>query len=319
MIMKRQQRIIKYNIFQHKNNQANRLARQSQNRMIAAMFSSSRMIGVLLTGTLLLDLASSGPHAHDGDEHGDGKSSEDELTHVLIFSKTAWYRHPAIPELNSFLVQLGGKFGAQFDVSETPADFSRLNRYQAVIFNSTTDIGNSLDETQRKQLKDWYQAGGGIMALHAAAVHHNTWPWWTKLVGCDFNSDSDFVKAKLIVDSKHKDHPTVKGYGPEFYYTADWTNHDKSVTGLPGVKVLLRIDETSYDPVREYFKTRGGKPMGKDHPVSWIREFEGGRFFYTELGHEVKSLDTKFGQQHLMEGLRWITRTKRFNRNPNKK
>ena len=287
--------------------------------MIAAMFSSSRMIGVLLTGTLLLDLASSGPHAHDGDEHGDGKSSEDELTRVLIFSKTAWYRHPAIPELNSFLVQLGGKFGAQFDVSETPADFSRLNRYQAVIFNSTTDIGNSLDETQRKQLKDWYQAGGGIMALHAAAVHHNTWPWWTKLVGCDFNSDSDFVKAKLIVDSKHKDHPTVKGYGPEFYYTADWTNHDKSVTGLPGVKVLLRIDETSYDPVREYFKTRGGKPMGKDHPVSWIREFEGGRFFYTELGHEVKSLDTKFGQQHLMEGLRWITRTKRFNRNPNKK
>ena len=317
--MKRQQRIIKYNIFQHKNNQANRLARQSQNRMIAAMFSSSRMIGILLTGTLLLDLASSGPHAHDGDEHGDGKSSEDELTRVLIFSKTAWYRHPAIPELNSFLVQLGGKFGAQFDVSETPADFSRLNRYQAVIFNSTTDIGNSLDETQRKQLKDWYQAGGGIMALHAAAVHHNTWPWWTKLVGCDFNSDSDFVKAKLIVDSKHKDHPTVKGYGPEFYYTADWTNHDKSVTGLPGVKVLLRIDETSYDPVREYFKTRGGKPMGKDHPVSWIREFEGGRFFYTELGHEVKSLDTKFGQQHLMEGLRWITRTKRFNRNPNKK
>ena len=157
------------------------------------------------------------------------------------------------------------------------------------------------------------------MALHAAAVHHNTWPWWTNLVGCDFNSDSDFIKAKLIVDPKHKDHPAVKGYGPEFHYTADWTNHDKSVTGLPGVKVLLRIDETSYDPVREYFKTRGGKPMGKDHPVSWIRAFEGGRFFYTELGHEVKSLNTKFGQQHLMEGLRWITRTKRFNRNPNKK
>ena len=143
--------------------------------------------------------------------------------------------------------------------------------------------------------------------------------WWTKLVGCDFNSDSDFVKAKLIVDPEHKDHPAVKGYGPEFYYTADWTNHDKSVTGLPGVKVLLRIDETSYDPVRDYFKTRGGKPMGKDHPVSWIREYDGGRFFYTELGHEVKSLATKFGHQHLMEGLRWITKTKRFHRDPKKK
>ena len=175
-----------------------------------------------------------------------------------------------------------------------------------MIFNSTTDIGKSLDDKQRKQLKDWYHAGGGIMGLHAAAVHHNTWPWWAELVGCGFNSDSDFVKAKLIVDSKHKNHPIVKGYGPEFYYTADWTNHDRSVTGLSGVKVLLRIDESTYDPVRDAFKKRGGKPMGKDHPVCWIREFEDGRFFYTELGHEVKSLDTKFGHQHLIEGLRWI-------------
>ena len=204
------------------------------------MFSKSRIVGALFAGLLLLGSTNSRLNAHDGDDHSDGKPNKDELTRVLIFSKTAWYRHPAIPELNSFLVQLGGKYGAQFDVSESPEDFSRLHLYQAVIFNSTTDIGNSLNEKQRKQLKDWYQAGGGIMALHAAAVHHNTWPWWTKLVGCDFNSDSDFVKAKLIVDPENKDHPSVKGYGPEFYYTADWTNHDKSVTGLPGVKVLLQ-------------------------------------------------------------------------------
>ena len=108
--------------------------------------------------------------------------------------------------------------------------------------------------------------------------------------------------------TKNKNHPAVKGFGPSFDYTADWTNHDKSVTGLSGVRVLLRIDEKSYDPVRDAFKTRGGKPMGKDHPVSWIREFEGGRFFYTELGHEVKSLNTKFGHQHLIEGLHWITK-----------
>ena len=283
------------------------------------MFSIYRIIETLIICTLVLNSAGGQLNAHDGNNHEDNKSNKNELTRVLIFSKTAWYRHPAIPELNSFLVQLGGKYGAQFDVTESPEDFSRLHLYQAVIFNSTTDIGKSLNETQRKQLKDWHKTGGGIMALHAAAVHHNTWPWWTQLVGCDFNSDSDFVKAKLIVDQKNKEHPAVKGYGPEFYYTADWTNHDKSVTGLPGVEVLLRIDEASYDPVRDYFKTRGGKPMGKDHPVSWIREFEGGRFFYTELGHEVKSLDTKFGHQHIMEGLRWITKTNRFNKDPNNK
>ena len=277
------------------------------------MISVSQIIGTLLTGLLLLGSTTCELVAHDGE--GDKyKPKNGKLQRVLIFSKTAWYRHPALPELNGFLVRLGAKHNIQMDVTESPEDFSRLNNYQAIIFNSTTDIGKTLNEQQRKQLKDWYHAGGGIMGLHAAAVHHNTWPWWTELVGCDFNSDSEFVKAKLIVDAKNKNHPTVKGFGPTFDYTADWTNHDKSVTGLPGVRVLLRVDEKSYDPVRDAFKTRGGKPMGIDHPVSWIREFEGGRFFYTELGHEVKSLNTKFGHQHLIEGLRWIIKSNSKNK-----
>ena len=277
------------------------------------MISVSQIIGTLLTGLLLLGSTTCELVAHDGE--GDKyKPKNGKLQRVLIFSKTAWYRHPALPELNGFLVRLGAKHNIQMDVTESPEDFSRLNNYQAIIFNSTTDIGKTLNEQQRKQLKDWYHAGGGIMGLHAAAVHHNTWPWWTELVGCDFNSDSEFVKAKLIVDTKNKNHPAVKGFGPTFDYTADWTNHDKSVTGLSGVRVLLRVDEKSYDPVRDAFKTRGGKPMGVDHPVSWIREFEGGRFFYTELGHEVKSLNTKFGHQHLIEGLRWIIKSNSKNK-----
>ena len=277
------------------------------------MISVSQIIGTLLTGLLLLGSTTCDLVAHDGE--GDKyKPKNGKLQRVLIFSKTAWYRHPALPELNGFLVRLGAKHNIQMDVTESPEDFSRLNNYQAIIFNSTTDIGKTLNEQQRKQLKDWYHAGGGIMGLHAAAVHHNTWPWWTELVGCGFNSDSEFVKAKLIVDAKNKNHPTVKGFGPTFDYTADWTNHDKSVTGLSGVRVLLRVDEKSYDPVRDAFKTRGGKPMGIDHPVSWIREFEGGRFFYTELGHEVKSLNTKFGHQHLIEGLRWIIKSNSKNK-----
>ena len=277
------------------------------------MISVSPIIGTLLTGLLLLGSTTCNLVAHDG-EDDKYKSKKGKLQRVLIFSKTAWYRHPALPELNGFLVRLGAKHNIQMDVTESPEDFSRLNNYQAIIFSSTTDIGKTLNEQQRKQLKDWYHAGGGIMGLHAAAVHHNTWPWWTELVGCGFNSDSEFVKAKLIVDKKNKNHPAVKGFGPTFDYTADWTNHDKSVTGLSGVRVLLRVDEKSYDPVRDAFKTRGGKPMGIDHPVSWIREFEGGRFFYTELGHEVKSLDTKFGHQHLIEGLHWIIKSKSKNK-----
>ena len=107
-----------------------------------------------------------------------------------------------------------------------------------------------------------------------------------------------------MVDPKAKDHPTVRGHGLEFRYKADWTNHDRTVTGLKGFQVLLRVDEKTYAPVREAFKGRG-KAMGADHPIAWLHANDGGRFFYTELGHDVRALNTPFGRQHITEGIRW--------------
>lgn len=98
----------------------------------------------------------------------------------------------------------------------------------------------------------------------------------------------------------------MKGQPAESWYTADWTNHDRSVTGLPGFTVLLRVDESTYEPVRHYFQTRGGKPMGEDHPIAWTNEPPtGGRFFYTELGHDLRSLSIPFARRHILEGIRW--------------
>jgi hypothetical protein len=75
----------------------------------------------------------------------------------------------------------------------------------------------------------------------------------------------------------------------------------------PGRLAIWRIDESSYEPVRPYFKERGGKPMGKDHPTAWTHDpgAEGGRFFYTELGHDLRSLDTAFGRRHVAAAVRW--------------
>lgn len=257
---------------------------------------------------ILLGLLSTPALAHEKEQKPSAKAAKaDGLKRVLLFSGTGWYRHPEIPSLNGWLVRLGAEHAIEFDVSETGADITpeKLAGYQVVLLNNANMLDKVLDEKQRDALQAWYQKGGGVVALHAVLVHQEGWPWFQQLGGCDFNSDSDFLKAKMIVDPKAKDHPAVKGQPAEFFYSADWTNHDKSVTGLPGVQVLLRVDESTYDPVREYFKTRDGKAMGKDHPIAWIREHDGGRFFYTELGHDVRSLDTKFGRQHVLEGLRW--------------
>jgi type 1 glutamine amidotransferase len=229
------------------------------------------------------------------------------LQRVLVFSKAGWYRHPEIPRTNGWLVELGAASGVKVAVSETPEDLNpkALAEVQVLVINNANALGETLNEKQKQAVTDWYRKGGGIVGLHAALVHQKTWAWFNDLAGCDFDSDSDFSKARLVVDPESKEHPAVKGVGPEFWYSADWHNHDRPVTGLPGIKVLLRIDESTYEPVRAYFKERGGKPMGKDHPAAWTREADGGRFFYTELGHDLRSLDTPFGRQHVLAALRW--------------
>ncbi len=225
---------------------------------------------------------------------------------VLVFGGTGWYRHPEVPAISGWLARQSEKIGMQVDVTDTPADLVKiLDRYQVLVLNNCTELSALLDEKQRKKVEEWHAAGGGIVALHAALVRQKEWPWFHKLAGCDFDSDSEFLEARVTVDPAAKDHPTVKGHGDEFLYTADWTNHDVSVTGKKGFQVLLRVDESTYEPVRKYFQDRGGKAMGKDHPIAWLHELGGGRFFYTELGHDVRSLDTKFGRQHIVEAIKW--------------
>ena len=242
-------------------------------------------------------------HAHENDAITLSKEKR-----VLVFSGTGWFRHPEIPLVNGWLVRLGAAAGLQVDVTETAKDLTpqRLAQYQVIVMNNCNELDKVFDEKQRAAIEEWFKAGRGIVALHAALVHQQKWPWLHELAGCDFDSDSDFLEARIVVDPAAKNHPAVKGHGMVFNYKADWTNHTRSVTGLPGVQVLLRVDETSYTPVRPYFVQRNGKPMGADHPIAWTREWQGGRFFYTELGHSLSSVQTPFGEQHVREAIRWV-------------
>lgn len=242
--------------------------------------------------------------------HEHGEHAQPEVTEkVLVFSGTGWYRHPETAAINGWLACLSDDLGMQVDVTETPKDLTALlDRYKVLVLNNSNELTTILNEKQMKKVEDWYAKGGGIVALHAALVHQQKWKWLHELGGCDFNSDSDFLEAKVIVDPKGKDHPSVKGQPETFLYTADWTNHDAVVTGKPGIQVLLRVDESTYEPVRDRFKTRGGKPMGKDHPIAWTNTLNDGRFFYTEIGHDVRSLETPFGRTHILGAIRWAAR-----------
>mgnify|MGYP001289479468 FL=1 len=249
----------------------------------------------------------SGLFAHDHKVHDRTPKS---IGKVLVFGGTGWYRHPETAAINGWLSRLSDELKMQVDVTESAKDISNiLSRYQVLILNNSNQLTKLLDQKQRTIIEKWYKEGGGIVALHAALVRQTEWPWLSNLGGCDFDSDSEYLEAKVIVDPSAKNHPTVKGHGMSFMYTADWTNHTESVTDKPGFQVLLRVDESTYEPVREFFQDRGGRAMGKDHPIAWTNTLNNGRFFYTELGHDVRSLETPFGKQHIIEAIRWAAKS----------
>ena len=231
---------------------------------------------------------------------------------ALVYSNTGFYRHPDTPKINRWLVLLGYENGFEVDVTEHWKDMraEELSRYDVLVLNNANELDKVLPEEQRKSVEEWFAKGGkGIVGMHAALVHQKKWPWLNAIGGCDFNSDSDFSKAKVTIDSSAKDHPSVKGQPAEFWIAADWTNHDRAVTGQPGFNVLMRVDETTYTPVRDYFKTRNGKPMGADHPIAWTHEpATDGRFFYTEFDHDLRSLSTPFARQHVLEAIKWAAK-----------
>ena len=209
---------------------------------------------------------------------------------VLIYSKTKGYRHNSIPEgiaafqglaiENDFLVT------ATEDSSMFVAD--TLQRYAAVIFLNTT--GNVLNTEQEDALKNYINQGGGFMGVHAAADCEYAWPWYGQLVGAYFKSHPKQQNAKLnVVDRSN----ISTKHLPEIWERYDeWYNY-KSLD--PGIHVLVKLDEQSYT----------GGENGDNHPISWFRDFDGGRTFYTGLGHTKESYKEPLLLKHLLGGLKY--------------
>jgi hypothetical protein len=64
---------------------------------------------------------------------------------------------------------------------------------------------------------------------------------------------------------------------------------------MPHVNVLLTLDESSYS----------GKKMGEKHPIAWYHYYEGGRVFYTGLGHTDEIYDNEDYRKHIVGAINW--------------
>ncbi|HVI48716.1 MAG TPA: ThuA domain-containing protein [Chitinophaga sp.] len=214
---------------------------------------------------------------------------------VLVFSKTTGFRHDCIPVAKTTIMQLGKDNGFEVDTTEDAAAFTsrNLKKYAAVIFSCTT--GDVLDSVQQIAFQQYIHNGGAWMGIHAATDTEYDWPWYNKLAGAYFLSHPRQQQAKLLVVDHN--HPAAKELPDEWVRKDEWYNF-KDIS--PDIHVLIKIDEKSYE---------GGK-NGDNHPMCWYHEFEGGRAFYTELGHTKESYSDPLYLKHLLGGIQYAIGTK---------
>ena len=216
---------------------------------------------------------------------------------ILVFTKTAGFVHSSIPVGTRAIVELGKRNGFEVDTTSSAQIFTdkNLRQYKALVFLNTTDTADALfTEPQKKALQNYIRSGGGFAGVHAATDAGYRWDWYTQLVGANFLSHPRQQKARIVVVDH--DHLSTRHLPDSWVRKDEWYNF-KNLN--PHVNVLLQLDESSYE----------GGENGAHHPVSWYHEFEGGRAWYTALGHTEESYEEPEFLQHLLGGIQYAMGT----------
>lgn len=217
---------------------------------------------------------------------------------LLVFSHTIGFRHESIPAGMAALSRIARSRNLDVVASGDPNVFSEANlgRFRAIVLlNATTDPKRAESEwlvgERQTALQRFVDRGGGIMAIHAAADSHYHWPWYGRLIGGRFDR-----------------HPPGTPKGRVTLASSSHTANRR----LPSE--IERVDESYYfddlDPGSTFLATLDPASIGeKDinpNPVAWTREVDGGRLFYTAMGHTSESYSEPFFLSHLENRLDWI-------------
>jgi type 1 glutamine amidotransferase len=208
---------------------------------------------------------------------------------ILVFSKTGAFRHASIPDAIGALRKLAVEKSVVVNFTEDAAMFTDANlaRYNAVVFLLTS--GEILDNDQQAAFERYIRAGGGYAGVHSATDTEYKWAWYGKLVGAYFRNHPHTQPATVDVIDHH--HSSTSMLPDHWIRTDEWYNF--ATNPRDSVHVLMTVNEKTY---------QGGN-MGAFHPISWYHAYDGGRAWYTALGHTSESYKEPLFLQHLWGGI----------------
>lgn len=216
---------------------------------------------------------------------------------LLVFSKTGGFRHASIKDAILALQKLTTQYSVEADFTEDATVFTEANlkQYAAVVFLLTT--GDILNNEQQSAFEHYIQAGGGYVGVHSASDTEYNWSWYGQLVGAYFDrvhGHSQVVPAMLTVTDTT--HPSTSMIPTRWQRTDEWYNF--ATNPRKNVQVLITLDETTYV----------GGVMGTDHPIAWYHDYNGGRSWYTAMGHTSESYSEPLFLAHLWGGIVYAAR-----------
>ncbi len=215
---------------------------------------------------------------------------------VLVFTETAGFVHAnQITAGIAMFEALGIDEGFEVILAEDSAPYfelSSLSTFDAVVFlNTTGDVLNASEEAAFEN----YIAGGGVyLGVHSATDTEYGWAFYGSLLGTWF-SDHPPGTSLATLNVTDATHASTVVLPASFSWTDEWYNFQSNPADDPTTQVLLTIDESTY----------AGGTMGDPHPMTWAREFGGGRAWYTALGHNVSAYSEPFFVDHIRGAITW--------------
>jgi uncharacterized protein len=224
----------------------------------------------------------------------------------LIVTTTNGWHHESLHYGVVALEEMATRNFFDIELLQDPNSFndSFLKQFQVIIFLNTT--GDILNASQQKVMERFIQSGKGFVGIHSASDTEYDWDWYTKLVGRMFYIHPVIQTAKLqILDNSF---PGMQGFAQGKLWTDEWYQFtEEKVNDL---HYILGVDETTYNP-KANWGAKKAEGMGKLHPLAWYHNYDGGRSFYTALGHLPTNFSNEAFLNHLYAGILWAATSKK--------
>ncbi len=230
--------------------------------------------------------------------HSMGSYAQDKIR-ILNFNGDNGYVHDSKSHAESMIKALAEENQWELISSSDPSIFTKTNlsNFDVVVFSNNCGTEEAIfSEKEQKKFQEFIRSGGGFVGIHCAgAIWHETGEfkdWYEKLIGTRLVAHPPVQSARLHVEQR--DSECTWHLPPTWEVVDEW--HQFSYNPRKNVNVLISVDESSYI---------GTQKMNGDHPVSWFQHYDGGRSFFTTLGHTVEMYSNKNYRMHIVAGIKW--------------